>query len=72
MKNTYQNGVLTPVNPKRYAYVYRGALYSSVHKAYKAMIGDGPELYPRKTQLIENGQRLIYVGGKFIDQIIIH
>lgn len=72
MKNTYQNGVLTPVNPKRYAYVYLGVLYSSIHKAYRQMIGEGPELYPRKTRLIENGQRLTYATGLFIDQIIIY
>jgi len=72
MKNTYQNGVLTPVNPKRYAYVYRGVLYSGLVKAYKVMIEKGPVLYIKKTELIENGQRLTFATGLFIDQLIIY
>jgi len=73
MKNTYQNGVLTPVNPKRYAYVYRGVLYSSLDKAYNAMNGpNGPEMWVTAMRMIENGVRRCYPGGKFIDQKIIY
>jgi hypothetical protein len=56
MKSTYQNGKI--VKPVKNAYVFNGVSYSNMGKAYKAMIGDNPELYVRSMSMIETSSGL--------------